>query len=368
MRRKEMCRMDSVIISGGGTGGHIFPAVAIADEIKRRYPNCNIHFVGALGRMEMEKVPAAGYAITGLPISGFQRKQLWKNWNLPFKIIRSLIISNQLLKKHKPQLVVGVGGYASAAITKRAQAKGIKTLLQEQNGYAGMTNKILGKNADAICVAYENMSRFFPVDKIHITGNPIRESILKMGVAKPEWYTKYGLSNDKPVLLVVGGSLGARSINKAVESALDILIENGVQVIWQTGKNYQHTYQKKAGDGVSIQNFIKEMHEVYSLADLIVSRAGALSISELCYVGKPTIFVPSPNVAEDHQTKNALAMVDKKAAVLVSDSEVNNVLLEKVIGLINDNVRTTELAMHIKSLAKPNAVNDIVDIAENLNQ
>lgn len=368
MKRKEMWRMDSVIISGGGTGGHIFPAVAIADEIKRRYPECNIHFVGALGRMEMEKVPAAGYPITGLPISGFQRKQLWKNWSLPFKIIRSLIISNQLLKKHKPDLVIGVGGYASAAITKRAQAKGIKTLLQEQNGYAGMTNKILGKNADAICVAYENMSRFFPAEKIHITGNPIRESILQVGAAQPDWYTKYGMRKDKQVLLVVGGSLGARSINKAVETALDGLIENGIQVIWQTGKNYQPTYQKKDGDGVSIQTFIKEMHEVYSLADLIVSRAGALSISELCFVGKPTVFVPSPNVAEDHQTKNALAMVDKQAAVLVSDAEVVNVMLKKVVALINDQDRKTALAKNIKSLAKPNAVNDIVDIAVKLNQ
>jgi len=358
--------MRSVIISGGGTGGHIFPAIAIADEIKKRYPNCNIQFVGALGRMEMEKVPAAGYPITGLPISGFQRKKLWKNWSLPFKIIRSLRMSSQLLKKHEPELVVGVGGYASAAITKRAQSKGIKTLLQEQNGYAGLTNKILGRKADAICVAYDHMNRFFPADKITITGNPIRKSILQVGVAKPEWFTEYNVSTDKPILLIVGGSLGARSINIAVESALESLIEKDIQVIWQTGKNYQPKYKSQKGDGVSIHTFIKEMHEVYSLASMVVSRAGALSISELCFVGKSTFFVPSPNVAEDHQTKNALALVDKNAAVLIADSEVSNVLLEQVIEMVADSAKQEELSKRIKDLAKPNAVVDIVNIAEKL--
>lgn len=276
------------------------------------------------------------------------------------------MISNQLLNKYKPELVIGVGGYASAAITKRAQAKGIRTLLQEQNGYAGITNKLLGKNADAICVAYEKMNRFFPADKIHITGNPIRESILKVGAAKADWFAKYGLSKDRPVLLVVGGSLGARSINQAVEASLSGWVESGIQVIWQTGKNYQPKYQKVEGDGVSIHTFIKEMHEVYSLAGLVVSRAGALSISELCFVGKPTIFVPSPNVAEDHQTKNALAIVDQKAAVLVSDSEVGNVLQKKVLELISDSELGSDLAKNIKSLAKPDAVVSIVDIAEKI--
>lgn len=354
--------MHSVIISGGGTGGHIFPAVAIADEIKKRYPNCEVNFVGALGRMEMEKVPAAGYPITGLPISGLQRKKIWKNWNLPFKILKSLRLSSKLIKKYKPQLVIGVGGYASAAITKKAQNKGVPTMLQEQNGFAGMTNKLMGKKAKAVCVAYENMEQFFAKEIIHITGNPIREKILGIAETQNEWYAKYNLEQGKPIVLFIGGSLGARSINKAVEKHVQALLDLGYQIIWQTGKNYQPKVE--SAKGLSIHTFITEMNEVYSLADIIISRAGALSISELCFVGKPTILVPSPNVAEDHQTKNALALVDKNAAVLIADNEVENAIKERIEEVLEDEDLQNKLALNIKAMAKPRAVQDIVNIAE----
>lgn len=355
--------MRSVIISGGGTGGHIFPALAIADEIKKRYPQCSIHFVGAIGRMEMEKVPQAGYQITGLPISGINRKQLWKNWNLPYKVLKSLWLSNKILKEKNPEIVIGVGGYASAAIVKRAQSKGIPTLLQEQNGYAGVTNKLLGKDAKAICVAYERMERFFPKHLLHITGNPVREIITKPIERNSALYKKYGLEENKPILLFIGGSLGARSINIAVENNCKYLLHKDFQIIWQTGKNYETA---KELEGLKVQTFIKEMNEVYSLADIIISRAGAISISELCCIGKPVILVPSPNVAENHQTKNAAELVIKNAAVLIPDNEISGSLVENCIELWENLDNREKLSKNILAMAKPNAVQDIVSIIDDI--
>jgi len=313
--------------------------------------------------MEMEKVPQAGYQITGLPMSGIQRKQLWKNWSLPMKIFKSLVLSNKILKERKPEIVIGVGGYASAAIVKRAQSKNIPTLLQEQNGYAGITNKLLGENANAICVAYERMERFFPAHLLHLTGNPVREIISKPIERNGELYKKYGLEENKPVLLFMGGSLGARSINIAVENNCKYLIQKGFQIIWQTGKNYN---AKQQLNGMHIQTFIKEMNEVYSLADIIISRAGAISISELCCVGKPCILVPSPNVAEDHQTKNAAELVRKNAAVLIADMEISGSLVENCLELWEHSEYREKLSKNISAMAKPNAVQDIVSIIENI--
>jgi len=355
--------MHSVIIAGGGTGGHIFPALAIADEIKKRYPQCHIHFVGAIGRMEMEKVPQAGYQITGLPMSGIQRKQLLKNWNLPFKIFKSLLLSNKILREKKPEIVIGVGGYASAAIVKRAQSIGIPTLLQEQNGYAGVTNKLLGKSANAICVAYERMERFFPEPLLHLTGNPVREQITQPIERNTALYKKYDLEENKPVLLFIGGSLGARSINIAVENNCKYLLQKGFQIIWQTGKNYNTTTQLP---GMHVQTFIQEMNEVYSLADIIISRAGAISISELCCIGKPCILVPSPNVAEDHQTRNAAELVRKNAVVLIPDNEISGSLVENCLELWEHEDYREKLSKNIVAMAKPNAVQDIVSIIEDI--
>ena len=356
--------LKSVIISGGGTGGHIFPALAIANEIKYRYPDCHIHFVGAQGRMEMEKIPSNGFEITGLPIQGFQRRQIWKNWKLPFKLLKSLLLSGKIIKKHKPQLVIGVGGYASAAIGKTAQWMKIATLLQEQNGYPGVTNKLLAKKAKVICVAYPKMESFFPAHALHITGNPVRKEIINLPPKKEETYQKFGLETGKLTILIIGGSLGARSINNAAEKWIDKLLENNFQVIWQTGRSFQ--LKKHQQDGLYQSFFISDMAAVYSIADIIISRAGAISISELCIVGKPTILIPSPNVAEDHQTKNAMALVEGGAAILVKDSEINKELFNSIKDIADNKAKALKLAKNIKSMAKPEAVKDIVDLCESI--
>lgn len=354
--------LSRVIISGGGTGGHIFPAIAIANEIRQRYPNCQIHFVGALGKMEMEKVPSAGFEISGLPIRGFQRKQLLKNWNLPFKLVMSLWMSYKILKQKKPEVVVGVGGYASAAIGKAAQWLKIPTVLQEQNGYAGMTNKLLAPKAKLICVAYPDMQNQFPKTKLVLTGNPIREKIKQLPPPTGELHAKYNLEEGQPTLLVVGGSLGAKTINESIWNHLSAILATGMQIIWQTGKSF--TKEIKHQKGVYHSQFIQEMQEVYALADIIVSRAGAISISELCMVGKPTIFIPSPNVAEDHQTKNAVSLSSLNAAVTIKDENANNELVPTLLELASNEKRKKELSENIKSLAQPSATQAIVDEIE----
>ncbi len=356
--------MNNVIISGGGTGGHIFPAIAIANEIKRRFPDCKIHFVGAIGRMEMEKIPLAGYTISGLPIIGFQRGKWWKNLSLPIKILKSFWISKKILDIYKPQVVIGVGGYASAAIVKAAQLKKIPTFIQEQNSYAGITNKILGKKAIKICVAFDDMNHFFTQNKIINTGNPIRNEILNCTLSKNELALKYNLDVQKTTILAIGGSLGARSINQAIENSAKKLLEMNFNIIWQTGKNYAPTITLP---NIYTKTFINEMNEVYKLADIIISRAGAISISELCCVAKPTILVPSPNVAEDHQTKNASALENKNACIILKDNQLTNMLLESILSISNDKIKAAQLAKNMLSLAKPNAAQHIVDvIIENL--
>lgn len=351
--------ISSVIISGGGTGGHIFPAIAIGNEIRERYPECKILFVGATGKMEMEKVPLAGFEIIGLPIRGFQRKSLFKNWNLPFKVLKSLWMSINILKKHKPEIVIGVGGYASAAIGKAAQWKKIPTLLQEQNGYAGVTNKILAKQAKSICVAYPKMKRFFPEEKIHLTGNPVRKEIINLPDKANNTYHSFNLDPSKPTILVIGGSLGARTINEAIESNLEWILNEGLQLIWQTGKSYKNEIKPRTG--LFKSTFIKEMDQVYSIADLIISRAGAISISELCLVGKPTILIPSPNVAEDHQTKNAEVLETAGAAILLKDKNAKSNLKVALQDLINNPSQQQKLSSNIKNMAQPRAVQKIVD-------
>ena len=362
------------IISGGGTGGHIFPALAIANAIKSRYSDADILFVGAEGRMEMEKVPAAGYTIKGLPISGLQRQltlsNIIKNLQLPFKMIRSRRMVKKILRTFQPDIVVGVGGFASEPTLKAAASMGFPTLIQEQNSYAGLTNKMLAKKADRICVAYEGMERFFPADKIVFTGNPIRTDIEHMTVSRDEGINHFELDNNAKILLVIGGSLGARSINNMILNNLSAIKtyheQYGMQVIWQTGKwMYNDAVQavKQAGmeSIVKVHQFISRMDLAYASADVIISRAGAIAISELCIVGKPTILIPSPNVAEDHQTKNALALADKGAAIMIRDNECGETGINTVVELINNDEKKKAMCQNIRSLAKYDAAEHIVD-------
>lgn len=355
--------MKSVIISGGGTGGHIFPALAIAQVIRKHHPDCAIHFVGADGRMEMQKVPEAGFPITGLPIAGLQRNLSLKNLSLPFKIWRSIRMAKTLMREKKPDIVIGVGGYASAPTLWAAQQLGIPTLIQEQNSYAGLTNKLLAKKAKKICVAYEGMEAFFPKEKLIITGNPVRPFLTSAlpDVASARHF--FGLSADKKTVLFIGGSLGARTINHSVANGLKELLENDLQLIWQTGKAYapQAKEQCAAETNVFTADFIREMDMAYAAADIIVSRAGALSVSELCIVGKAAILIPSPNVAEDHQTKNALALSSKHAAVLVKDSEANHALMPAIIAFAKNEDSAMQIAENIKKLS-------IVDADERIYQ
>ena len=349
------------IISGGGTGGHIFPAISIAKAIKRELPDSEILFVGAHNRMEMEKVPAAGFKIIGLPIAGLQRSSIFKNLMFLPKLFVSLFKCRSIIRTFKPNAVVGVGGYASGPLLWTAQKMGIPTLIQEQNGFAGLTNKLLAKRAQSICVAYEGMERFFPAEKIVLTGNPVRKDLQDIKLNQPEAYKFFNLSqnNSMKTLLVIGGSLGARTINECIGSNLDLLIRKKVQVIWQTGKTYYDSAIAEASQynnpNIHIYPFINRMDFAFSVADVIISRAGAGTISELCLVGKPVILVPSPNVAEDHQTKNALALVKNNAALIVSDKEAADTLVPEAVKLIEDDEQQVRLRINIKKMALPNA-------------
>ena len=356
-----------VIISGGGTGGHIFPAVSIANAIREKRPDAKILFVGAEGRMEMQRVPAAGYPIKGLPIVGFNRKNWLKNIPVLFKIMKSRNMAREILSEFKPQVAVGVGGYASGPTLNMAESMGIPTLLQEQNSYAGVTNKLLAKNARRICVAYDGMERFFPADKILFTGNPVRQNLLNTALTKDEAVRRFGLVPGKKTILIVGGSLGARTINDSILGNLPLVKQQQkVQFIWQTGKYYSeeiHNELQRRGypENLIVTDFISVMSEAYAAADLVISRAGAGSISEFCLLGKPVILVPSPNVAEDHQTKNALALVQQNAALYVTDAEARRILLPQAINTVTDPAKLESLGRNILQLAKPNAASDIAD-------
>ena len=357
--------MKRFIISGGGTGGHIFPAIAIADELKRRLPDAEILFVGAKDRMEMQKVPQAGYPIEGLWISGLQRKLSWQNLLFPLKFISSLLKSRSIIKRFKPDAVIGTGGFASGAVVKVAGQMGIPTFIQEQNSYAGITNKMLAKNAHKICVAYDAMEQFFPKEKIVKTGNPIRDGLLNIAEYRSEGLSCFHLDSQRKTLLVLGGSLGARRINQLIEQQLPLFEQLGVQVLWQCGKLYYEEYKKYNSEQVRVLAFIDRMELAYAAADVIISRAGASSVSELCVVSKPVIFIPSPNVAEDHQTKNARAIADKQAAILLRESELNEQFANTFSKLIADEAQQEALSAHIKALAQPNATKDIVNLILN---
>lgn len=357
-----------VLISGGGTGGHIYPAIAIADEIKRRLPDAQILFVGAEGKMEMEKVPKVGYPIKGLPIAGFDRSNMKANFKFPFKLIKSLSLAKEIYKEFQPDLAVGTGGYASGPMLWIAGNNNVPILLQEQNSFPGITNKILKNKAAAICTAYEGISQF-PQEKVHYTGNPIRGEIFQNLQSKSEAISAFGLDPNKPTILSVGGSQGARAINDAWLENLDELVASGVQLIWQTGKLDFQKIINSVGNKyptVHITEFIYNMKDAYAASDIIVSRAGAMAISELCIVGKPTILIPLPTAAEDHQTKNAQSLVDKEAAILIKNSEAKQVLIKDVIALADNEELKKKLSHNIKLLGKPNATKEIVDILLNL--
>lgn len=357
----------SVLVSGGGTGGHIFPAISIANEIKSKYPEADILFVGALGKMEMEKVPQAGYPIEGIPVVGFHRKEIWRNLLFLPKLFISLFKAWSIIKKHQPDIVIGTGGFASGPILYLASLMKKITVTQEQNSFAGVTNKILGKRAKAICVAYPNMERFFPKEKIHFTGNPIRQVLLAPKEEKP---CSWDIKQDRPTLLIIGGSLGARQVNKAIDLHTSALIDHDINVIWQCGKFYYEELKEKYSDKLPsnfhIVPFISDMKEAYEISDLVISRAGAGTISELCVMGKATILVPSPNVAEDHQTHNALALTDHKAAILVKDIEAPEKLVAKALSVIENKEVIASLEKEIQRFAKPNAVEDIVKVTTHL--
>lgn len=361
-----------IIISGGGTGGHIFPAVSIANAIRAKYPEAKILFVGALGRMEMQRVPAAGYEIVGLPISGFNRKNMLKNVVVLYRIWKSQQMAKKIIRKFDPMAAVGVGGYASGPMLNQCTKMGIPCLIQEQNSYAGVTNKILSKKVDRICVAYDGMERFFPADKIVKTGNPVRQALLDTKLTKAEALKSFGLSEDKKTILIVGGSLGARTVNESVLQNLDMIKESGVQFIWQTGKYYNASIMaelKRRGTvpSLHVTDFISDMGAAYKAADLVISRAGASSISEFCLIGKPVILVPSPNVAEDHQTKNAMALVNKNAALYVKDADAPAEVVKLALQTVKDDARLKELSENILKLALPDSAdiiaNEVVKLA-----
>ncbi len=356
-----------IVISGGGTGGHIFPALSIADAIKAKQPDAKILFVGADNRMEMQRVPDAGYDIVGLPIAGFDRKNLLKNIKVLWKIFKSQRMAKKIIKDFAPQAAVGVGGYASGPTLKMAASMGIPTLIQEQNSYAGVTNKILAKGAKMICVAYDGMERFFPKEKIKLTGNPVRKKLLEMRANRKEAMKSMGLDENRKCVLIVGGSLGARSINEGVISNIEKIRSNSdIQFIWQTGKLYFEEMKKRADElgkpeNLTITDFVSNMASALSAADIVVSRAGAGSISEFALLGKAVILVPSPNVSEDHQTKNAMALVDKDAAIYVADANVNEELIDKTIETVNDTMKIALLEANILKMGKPDAASEIAD-------
>lgn len=355
-----------IIISGGGTGGHIFPAVSIANAVKAKRPDANILFVGAKGRMEMQRVPAAGYEIKGLPICGFDRKNLFRNIVVLFRIWKSQRMAKKIIAEFKPMAAVGVGGYASGPTLNKCAAMGIPCLIQEQNSYAGVTNKLLAKKAERICVAYEGMERFFPADKIIVTGNPVRQSLLETSVSREDAIRSFGLDPGKKTILLLGGSLGARTINESVMQHLELVESSGVQFIWQTGKYYSEEIARRLSvrkplPMLKATDFISDMGTAYRAADLVISRAGASSISEFCLIAKPVILVPSPNVAEDHQTKNALALVYKDAALYVKDADAPQSLLALAVDTVRNDGLLAKLSSNIKQLGKENSADAIAD-------
>jgi len=359
-----------LIVSGGGTGGHIFPAVAIANEFRSRYPNSEILFVGAEGRMEMTRVPEAGYKIIGLWISGLQRKLTLSNLLFPIKLIVSYFRARQIVNQFKPHVVVGTGGYASGPIMMAATRKGIPTVIQEQNSFAGLANKQVADKASRVCVAYEGMEKYFPAKKIVITGNPVRKDILNIDSKRDQALTHFAFSPQVKTLLIIGGSLGARTINESILHGMEKLLEAKIQVIWQTGKGYYESYKAQLTKfdlkKIRVQDFVREMDLAYAAADVVISRSGALSVSEICIAKKPVILVPSPNVAEDHQTKNAKALTEKDAAILVPDKDAASILVDAALKLIFDGSRTAKLSENIAKLAKPRATSDIVNEIEKL--
>jgi UDP-N-acetylglucosamine--N-acetylmuramyl-(pentapeptide) pyrophosphoryl-undecaprenol N-acetylglucosamine transferase len=352
-----------VILSGGGTGGHIFPAVAIANEIKKLVPTAEILFVGALGKMEMEKVPAAGYKIIGVPIAGLQRKFTLENLKLPFLIIMSLLKTRKIISDFKPDVVVGTGGYASGPLLRAATSKGIPALIQEQNSYAGITNKILSKKVNKICVAYEGMEKFFPKEKLLLTGNPVRQDITNIEEKRNEAFEFFKLDPSKKTVLVIGGSLGAKAINEAIGAGLQLFADNNIQLVWQTGKIYFDTAKKQTAGfeskNITAVDFISRMDLAYAFADVVISRAGAGAISELCIVQKPCVLVPLPTAAEDHQTQNAMALVNKNAAILVKDTDAVKLLVQRAIQLVNNVSEQQQLKVNMKQLAFFNSANVI---------
>ncbi len=364
----------NVIISAGGTGGHIFPAIAVADELRRQDPSVNILFVGAIGKMEMERVPKAGYKIEGLPIAGLQRqitiKNILLNLQLPFKIINSLWKVRRILKAFKPDVAIGFGGFASAPTLKAAANLGIPTILQEQNSYAGMTNKILAEKAVKICVAYDGLDAFFPAEKIVVTGNPVRSDIIDVKAKYTEGSKYFGLDSNKMTLAILGGSLGAKSLNIAMEQNAKLIAnQHNIQILWQCGRLYEADFKdgKTANlPNVQMRPFVDRMDLAYAVADVVIARAGALTISELCLSGNPSVLVPSPNVAEDHQTKNAMALVNKQAAVLVKDIDAKNEMLQTAFSILNNEKEATKLRENIMDLGRPNAARDIVEVIKSV--
>ncbi|WP_303008028.1 undecaprenyldiphospho-muramoylpentapeptide beta-N-acetylglucosaminyltransferase [Coprobacter fastidiosus] len=360
-----MDKKIKVIVSGGGTGGHIFPAISIANAIKNKCPNADILFVGAGNRMEMEKVPAAGYPIIGLPVSGFDRKHLLKNIKVLFRLFKSIRLADKTVKSFSPDIAVGVGGYASGPTLWAAARRGIPTLIQEQNSYAGVTNKLLASKAKAICVAYENMERFFPKDRIILTGNPVRQELQNDTISREEAIRFFNLDPSKKTILVIGGSLGARTINNSIAAGIEKIPQN-IQLIWQSGKGYD-TQAKKVLDEKKPENikqmpFISRMDMAYKAADLVISRAGASSISELCLLGKPVILIPSPNVAEDHQTKNAQALSTKNAALMIRDCDAQNLLIDTALKTVQDETSLKNMSDNISKMAQRDSATRIADI------
>ena len=354
------------IISGGGTGGHIYPAIAIANELKRRFPAAEFLFVGAKDRMEMEKVPQAGYKIEGLWITGIQRKLSFKNLMFPFKLMSSLIKAGSIVKRVKPHAVIGTGGFASGPLLRRASGRGIPCVLQEQNSYAGVTNKLLKNRVQKICVAYDGMERFFPADKIVKTGNPVRADLVNLTVHKKDALDFFELNPTKKSVLILGGSLGARRINSLIAEKLSFFQDLGVQVLWQCGSGYIEEYKEHNNKTVKVHAYLNDMDKAYVAADIIISRAGAGSVSELCIVGKPTFFIPSPNVAEDHQTKNAQSLENKSAAILIREMDLESDFEKRFNAVFNNEQKQKELSQNIKALALPNATRAICDEVEKL--
>ncbi len=356
-----------VIISGGGTGGHIFPAISIANEIKLRYPTADILFVGAQDRMEMQKVPEAGYKIEGLWISGIQRRLTTKNLLFPVKLVKSLWKARDIIKRFQPDVVIGTGGFASGPLLQMANRENIPTLIQEQNSYAGITNKLLAKGANTICTAYPDMERYFPAEKIVLTGNPVRQDLLEVDKKREEALAFFGLDPEMKTVLILGGSLGARKINQLVEDNIREFERNELQLIWQTGKLYYEEYEKY-DDNLNVRcfAFLERMDLAYAAADIIISRAGAGTVSELCIVGKPVVFIPSPNVAEDHQTKNAMAVAENDAAVVLSESHLEQAFRSIFFPLMDSGDKLENMSRNIKKLAKPFATSNIVNEVEKL--